>query len=84
LTAQPDLGQSLKKPVPDSTARPAASSGPSRGGRTEPTAPQQPADDKDMHAWLNQRINDIRHERQGRWQKLFGSLMGLKLEEEIP
>jgi pSer/pThr/pTyr-binding forkhead associated (FHA) protein len=39
------------------------------------SAPQVPAG-HDVHAWLSQRFTDLQQERQSRWQKLVGTLLG--------
>ncbi len=49
-------------------ATPAAASG--------PPSSASPAAEEDIHTWLNQRIAVIRQERQGRWRKLLGSVLG--------
>jgi hypothetical protein len=55
--------------VPKSTAdapatkEPASSGGPAAQG-------------EDVHGWLSQRFNDLQKERQSRWQKIVGTLMG--------
>lgn len=39
------------------------------------STPQVPAG-HDVHAWLSQRFTDLQQERQSRWQKLVGTLLG--------
>ena len=48
----------------------------SPGAASERPRPAAPHDPLEMHALLFRRLEAIQEERQGRWQKLIGSLMG--------
>ena len=50
-----------------------------------PTAASGPAEQTgvDVHAWLCQRFASLEQERQTRWQKLLGFLMGKQVPEPV-
>jgi pSer/pThr/pTyr-binding forkhead associated (FHA) protein len=58
------------KPTAETVAPPSTPTNP-----TSTSAPQVPAG-HDVHAWLSQRFTDLQQERQTRWQKLVGTLLG--------
>jgi hypothetical protein len=70
--AHPASPQSAPR-QPGSTATPPA-------GGAEPATPPAPPgampDMGDMHDWVNQRIHTLQKEREGRWQKILGFVLG--------
>jgi len=68
--------QTDPKPEPAKSKPAAETPAPSIPSIPAPTAtPQAPAG-HDVHAWLSQRFTDLQQERQSRWQKLVGTLLG--------
>lgn len=68
------------RPAP-APARPAAApgnAGPSPGAPAKPPPPPPAGTPAvaDMHDWLNQRIHTLQKEREGRWQKVLGFVLG--------
>ncbi len=46
-------------------------------GNSASTPPgEKPADGPQLHAWLNQRIDELQRERQGRWSKMLSFVLG--------
>jgi pSer/pThr/pTyr-binding forkhead associated (FHA) protein len=69
-----------RTPPPQSAPpQPAAPATPPAPG-AEPAAPPVPSaampDMGDMHDWVNQRIQTLQKEREGRWQKILGFVLG--------
>jgi pSer/pThr/pTyr-binding forkhead associated (FHA) protein len=69
--------------VSDPAGRPTPQRAPTPSAQPEakpaaPSAPQPAAgqDNADIHAWLSKRIAALQEERQGRWQKIVGYVLG--------
>jgi pSer/pThr/pTyr-binding forkhead associated (FHA) protein len=48
----------------------------SRANAAPTPSPEKLADGPQLHAWLNQRIDELQRERQGRWSKILSFVMG--------
>jgi hypothetical protein len=54
------------------------------GAQTKPLPLPQGQPEKDMHAWLSQRLAALQQERQTRWQKIVNYLTGNANEKSTP
>ncbi|HLJ94436.1 MAG TPA: FHA domain-containing protein [Gemmataceae bacterium] len=64
------------------TSRPAPAPKPAPESKPLPQPEGQP--EKDMHAWLSQRLAALQEERQTRWQKIVSFLSGKAREKSTP
>lgn len=70
------------RPAVETRRAPQPASGPARSAQPAPAAPlpgeksSPHPDGADIHAWLNRRIASLEEERQGRWQKILGYVLG--------
>lgn len=67
----PATQSSPPKKTADTKTQPA-----SRTASTPTPAPETVPAGEDVHAWLSQRFNELQEERQSRWQKIVGTLLG--------
>ena len=76
VAAGPRLA-SAYNPAANPSSRPAPAPASKVAGDSKPLPPPQKPPEKDMHAWLSQRIAALQQERQSRWQKIVSFLGGL-------
>src|SRR5262249_236474 len=75
---EPPLAAQPTDPKPEPAKSKAAAELPAASTPSIPgpsSTPQVPAG-HDVHAWLSQRFTHLQQERQSRWQKLVGTLLG--------
>jgi pSer/pThr/pTyr-binding forkhead associated (FHA) protein len=64
-------------PAANPSSRPGQAASPMSATESKPLPMPQKPPEKDMHAWLSQRIAALQQERQSRWQKIVSFLGGL-------